>query len=419
MLADLLYNLIPYQIFKSVFFRGGLTYLTTYMLVNFVFPKVIRYFRRQGITSDFKKMEATPGPYKGATPIMGGLVLIPAIVISTLLWAWMNKYTIVLVSITILFSIVGAMDDIAKVFHKRKVESGKVEKKSYADKADGISGTFRLSYEFGVTAFLIIILYMFFDGVDNHIHIPTIPMKNWFPVIPDYLLIILAIFIIVGGANAVNLSDGLDSLASIPVITCSVFIASAAYIAGDPEWSEKLKIIYISAEIKEVSIFSIAVIAACVGFLKYNSPPASIYMGDVGSLGLGAAVCTMFVLVRTELYLPIVGWTFVLAAISTILQRVWFKIALWRKGRAWAEKYRFFYRAPYHHHHQHLITFREKDTGIRSVWHFFLIKMGIGHIEDEDKYLTQEQVNNKVIWSNHLRSISLLVISMMIYFKIR
>lgn len=419
MLADLLYYLLPYQIFKSVFFRGGLAFLTTYFIVNSAFPSIIRLFRNKGITSDFKKVEIPTGPYQGATPIMGGIVLIPAIILSVFMWAKINQFTIALLIIILSFSAVGCIDDIAKVLHKRRIEAGIQKKKAYAEKADGIRGEVRLMIEFGISILVVSALFWVYHGINGSLHVPMIPMKNWFPQMPTVLFIPFVTLLIVGGANAVNFTDGIDTLATIPIITCSTFIAAAAYLAGDLEWSERLKLLYISDDIKEVAVFALAIIAACAGFLRFNSPPASIYMGDVGSLGLGAAVCSMFIFVKAELYLPIVGGTFVLAALSSICQRVWFKIALWSKGRQWAEKNRFFYKAPYHHHQQEMLTFYDNKPPVDSVWHNFLSKLGLAKIKDEDKYRSREQVNNKVIWKNHLRSILLLVVAAMIYLKVR
>ncbi len=419
MLAELLHYFIPYQIFKSVFFRAGMAYLTTYFFINYFIPRTIRFFRQKGVTSDFTKEEKANGPYCGATPIMGGVVLIPSIMVSTILWAWINKYTLSLLIVIFAFSFVGAMDDVAKVFNKRKVESGKLKKNPHTGKADGLSGSLRLLIEFIIAGGVVWGLFHFSDGLDGYVLIPGIPIKTWFPEIPILLFVPFAILLIVVGANAVNLFDGLDSLATVPIVTCSLFIAAAAYIAGDEEWSDRLKIVYISADIKEIAIFAITVIAACIAFLKFNSPPASIYMGDVGSLGFGASICTMFLFLKAEFYLPIVGWTFVLAAMSAIIQRVWFQIVLRTRGREWAEQNRFFYRAPYHHHQQHLITYREEEHSIRSVWHRLLIKIGLGRISDEDKFSKPDQVKNKVIWSNHLRAISLLVIALIVYFKLR
>ncbi|MDH5560104.1 MAG: phospho-N-acetylmuramoyl-pentapeptide-transferase [Deltaproteobacteria bacterium] len=419
MLTELLYYFLPYQIFKSVFFRGGLTYLTTYFMINIIMPYVIRLFRRRGITSDFTTTDHTHGPYQGATPIMGGVVLIPSIILSILFWAWINTYTVALILIILVYSIIGGIDDFAKILHKRKVKRGLAQRKSYSDKADGIPGSVRLTLEIFFTLAIIGSLFWYNNSIDGHLHIPMIPMKTWFPELSAYLFIPFITLVIVGGANAVNLTDGLDSLVTIPIMTCAVFIAAAAYIAGDVDWSNKLKILFISHEIKEVSIFAIAVFSACIAFLKFNSPPASIYMGDMGSLGLGAGICTMFFFIKAELYLPIVGWAFVVAALSAILQRVWFKIALWKKGREWAQKNRMFYRAPYHHHKQMVFTYRESSPEIHSIWHQVITRFGFGKILDEDKFLTQEQVNNKVIWSNHLKSVFYLVVAIMIYFKVR
>jgi len=419
MLADLLYFWFPYQIFKSIVFRGSLTFLTTYFLINLILPSVIRLFRTKGITSDFKIPDKTVGPYSGATPIMGGVILVPCIIISVFLWAWFNQFTLSLLVIIVSFALIGLLDDLAKVLHKKRVEAGKVSRKLYSDKADGIRGDVRLFLEFVISFAVVGFTYWVSDGINGQIHIPMIPMKNWFPEIQTVFFIPLAMMIIVGGANAVNLTDGLDSLATVPIITCSVFVAGAAYLAGDAEWSDRLKLLYISDEIKEVAIFAIAIIAACLAFLNFNSPPASIYMGDVGSLGLGAAVCSMFIFIKAELYLPIIGGTFVIAALSSIIQRAWFKLALWKYGREWAERYRFFYRAPYHHHQQTMLTYSAKPQAITSVWHELLKKFGLGKIRVEDQYANRDHVNNKVIWKNHLRAIALLVISAMIYFKVR
>lgn len=420
MLANLLYYILPYQIFKSVFFRGGSAFLTTYFFISFVLPSVIRFFRHRNITSDFtKKSKSNIGPYTGATPIMGGIVLIPSIILSNLLWSWFNEYILALMITISAFAAIGAFDDIVKVLHKRKVEAGLTKRKSFADKADGLRGDVRLLLEFLVAFFVIGIFYLFFEGLDGRLHVPMIPMKTWFPELHPFVFIPFLAIIIVGGANAVNLTDGLDSLATVPIITCAVFIASAAILAADHGWSERLKLLYISEDMKEVAIFAVSIIAGCAAFLKFNSPPAQIYMGDVGSLGLGAAICSMFIFVKAELYLPIVGGTFVIAAISVLVQRLWFKFALYKKGRDYAEKNRFFYRAPYHHHQQALIKYRNGEPEVSSVWHEFLKKIGIGKIPDEDKYSKQEHINNKVIWINHIRSVALLVIAMMIYFKVR
>jgi phospho-N-acetylmuramoyl-pentapeptide-transferase len=392
-------------------------YLTAYFLVSYFMPVIIRKFRRLGITSDFRKGDSESGPYQGATPIMGGVVLIPSVIIAIVLWAWLNVYIVSLLILLTAYGLIGFADDYAKVRNKLKVESGALEKKSYADKADGISGKLRLGLEFGVT--LLVMLGMFYvtGHLDARMQIPMIPIKNFLPVLPAWLYLGLAVFIVVGGANAVNLTDGLDSLATVPILTSSLFIAAAAYISGDFEFSSRLKLMFLTNDLKEITVFAVALIGTGIAFLKFNSPPASIYMGDVGSLGLGAAVSGMFVFIKAEFYLPIVGGIFVLAAVSAIVQRVWFKVLLKLKGRDYAEKHRFFYRAPYHHHQQALITYN--DSEIKSAYHQLLKKFNLKKISDADKYMKPHEVNNKVIWHNHIKAIWFLVFALIIYFKVR
>jgi len=421
MLAKFLYSLYPYQIFKSIFFRGGMAYLTTFFLIVVFMPMVIHQFRKHGITSDFKKPaeKNSEGPYKGATPIMGGIILIPSIFLSTLLWVHLNEFIISLLLIMLSFAFIGALDDITKVFHRIRVEKGEEDRKSYTDKADGISGKWRITAEIVVCLAVVAGLYLFVDGVDGHLMIPLIPIKTWLPYLPRYIFIPFMVLVIVGGANAVNLTDGLDTLATVPILTCALFAAVAAYISGDMAWSSKLKILFVSTDLKEVTVFAIGIVGACLAFLKYNSPPASIYMGDLGSLGLGAAVSTMFIFVKAELYLPIVGGIFFIAAVSTIIQRTWFKVVQRKNGRGWAKKNRFFYRAPYHHHRQALLTYSPHPPPVFSLWHRWMKKLGLHDISNADKYSSKDYVNNKVIWSSHLMAVWLLVIALIIYIKIR
>lgn len=417
MLAELLSNLFQYQIFRSVLFRGGMGYLTAYFLVSYFMPMVIRKFRKSGITSDFRRGDSDDGPYQGATPIMGGVVLIPSVIIAIVLWAWLNVYIIALLILITAYGLIGFADDYAKVRNKLKVEAGVLEKKSYSDKADGISGKLRLGLEALVTLIVLGLMLYITGHLDGRMQIPGVPLKNFLPILPAWLYLIFAVFVVVGGANAVNLTDGLDSLATVPILTSSLFIAAAAYIGGDVELSSKLKLMFLTNEAKEVTIFAMTMIGTGIAFLKFNSPPASIYMGDVGSLGLGAAVAGMFVFIKAEFYLPIVGGIFVVAAISAIVQRVWFKVLLKLKGREYAEKHRFFYRAPYHHHQQALITYN--DSEIKSVYHQLLKKLNLKKISDADKYMKPHEVNNKVIWHNHIKAIWFLVIALIIYFKVR
>ena len=418
MLAALLHSIWQYQIFKSVVFRGGMAFLTAYFLIVWVMPSVIRAFRKRGITSDFITTPADIKPYTGAPPIMGGGVLIIGILLGALLWCNLNQYVLALLVIMLLFGIIGAVDDIAKVINKRRVESGHEARKAFSEKADGISGRWRLTAQFAVSLLVVTGLYLFVD-IDGHLTVPLIPMKTAYPYLPKYLFIPLMTIIIVGGANAVNLTDGMDSLATVPLMTCAMFVGLVAYIGGDPEFAAKLKIPSLSHDIKELAVLSALVVSAGVAFLKYNSPPALIYMGDLGALALGSMVSTMFIFVKAELFLPIVGGVFVFSVLSSIIQRTFFRFIVWRKGRPTAERYRFFLRSPYHHHLQRLWTYSEKKQEVVSVWIMLQNKLGIDPVPEENKLLNPQEVNSRVIWHMHLKSIWLFVFTLIIYFKIR
>ena len=418
MLAALLHSIWQYQLFESVVFRGGMAFLTAYLLIVWVMPMVIRSFRKRGITADFITAPADTKPYTGAPPIMGGGVLIMGILIGALLWCNLNQYVVALLVIMLSFGIIGAVDDVAKVINKRRVESGHEARKTYSEKADGISGRWRLAAQFIISLLVVTGLYLFVD-IDGHLVVPLVPLKTAYPYLPKFLFIPFMTIIIVGGANAVNLTDGMDSLATVPLMTCAMFVGLVAYIGGDQELASKLKIPILSHDIKELAVLSALVISAGVAFLKYNSPPALIYMGDMGALALGSMVSAMFIFVKAELFLPIVGGVFVFSVLSSIIQRAFFRFILWRKGRSTAERYRFFLRSPYHHHLQRLWTYSEKKQDIVSVWVIWQNKLGINPVPEENKLLTPQEVNSRVIWHMHLKSIWLFVLTLIIYFKVR
>lgn len=211
----------------------------------------------------------------------------------------------------------------------------------------------------------------------------------------------------------------MDSLATMPLMTCALFVGSVAYIGGDLEWATRLKIPHLTHDIKELSVFSMAIISAGFSFLRYNVPPASIYMGDLGALALGSVISAMFIFVKAQLFLPIVGGIFVFSVFSTIIQRLFFKLMLRWKGRGYAEKYRFFLRSPYHHHLQKLWTYSEEKAGVQSVWLIFLEKIGVPTLPDEEKLVDPQLVHSRVVWLMHLKSIWLFVLTVVLFFKVR
>ena len=518
MLADLLYQYWPYQIFKSVFFRGGLSFLSTYLIIVGAMPYMIRLFRRQGITSDFVAAPSGKGPYAGPKPIMGGGLLIVAIAISILLWVEWNQFILALLVILVAFGAVGAMDDVAKVRSRQRVDRGREERQTYTDKADGISGRIRLGAEVAIASVVVVGLYRYVDidghlvvpfiplkwwfpylpryifipfmvliivaganavnltdgmdslatvpiitctlfiagadrqtytdkadgisgrirlgaevaiasvvvvglyryvDIDGHLVVPFIPLKWWFPYLPRYIFIPFMVLIIVAGANAVNLTDGMDSLATVPIITCTLFIAGVAYVGADPDLAGRLKVPLLSPELRELVIVAAAVISAGLAFLQFNAPPAMITMGDMGALGLGSMFSAMFIFAKAELFLPLVGGVLVLTTLSIIVQRLFFKLMLRLKGREAAEKRRFFYRAPYHHHLQTLWTYSEQPPEITSVWVELQKKIGIRPPGTEDQLMRKENVDSRVVWRLHMISILMFVLALVVYFKVR
>ncbi len=418
MLADFFYSLWPYQIFKSVFFRGGISFLSTYWIIIAIMPAVIRLFRRKGITSDFVPASPAAMPYQGPKPIMGGGVLIVAILISCLLWVEWNQFIVALVVIMLSFGAIGAVDDVAKIRLRARVEKGEVSKQDYADKADGISGRARLAAEVVVASVVVVGLYRFVD-IDGHLVVPFIPLKWWFPYLPRYLFVPFMVLIIVAGANAVNLTDGMDSLATVPILTCTLFIAAVAYVGADPEFARRLRLPLLSPELRELVIFAATIISAGLAFLRFNAPPAMITMGDMGALALGSTFSAMFIFAKAELFLPLVGGVLVLTTLSTIIQRVFFKFVLALKGREAAERFRFFYRAPYHHHLQSLWAYSEKPSQVVSAWVEFQKKLGLQPPGSEDQLLRRENVDSRVIWRLNMTSILLFVLGLLVYFKVR
>jgi phospho-N-acetylmuramoyl-pentapeptide-transferase len=191
------------------------------------------------------------------------------------------------------------------------------------------------------------------------------------------------------------------------------------YVGSDPDLFQRLKVPPLPADLKELVVLSAAVTSAGLAFLRFNAPPAMITMGDLGALALGSMISAMFIFAKAELFLPLVGGVFVLTTISTIIQRLFFKLMLARKGRPAAEKRRFFYRAPYHHHLQALWTYSEQERAVQSVWVEWLRRLGIRPPGVEDQLLRTGDVDSRVVWRVHMMSIWLLVFSLVVYFKVR
>jgi phospho-N-acetylmuramoyl-pentapeptide-transferase len=319
----------PLNIFRYITFRtGGAT--ATGLLIVFLFgPWLISLLRlRQGKGQPIRE----DGPQshlltKRGTPTMGGLMILGGVLVSTLLWANLaNHYVWVVLFVTVGFGTIGFYDDYLKV-----------TKQSH----NGFSGRSRLAIEALIAAIACIaISYMATPGLANKVALPfskeLIFNLGWF-------FVVFGGFVIVGAGNAVNITDGLDGLAIVPVMIAAGTFGFIAYLAGNAVFSNYLQIHFVPGT-GELAVICGALIGAGLGFLWFNAPPAQIFMGDTGSLALGGLLGTIAVATKHEIVLAIVGGLFVLEIFSVIIQVTSFKLT----GK------RVFRMAPIHHHFEQL-----------------------------------------------------------------
>ena len=314
-----LLNLIRY-----ITFRAGAAAMTALVIGLVIGPRFIGWLRvRQGKGQPIRDNGPQTHLKKVGTPTMGGLMILTAVTTSLLLWMDLgNRYTWACIFVTLGFGLIGFMDDYDKV-----------KKRSHK----GVSARMRLLGEFliaGLAAWIIV------EGNSTQLYLP---FYNG-PVIdlgPFYIL--FAAFIIVGFGNAVNLTDGLDGLATMPVVIASLAFFVIVYLVGNVKFATYLGIPHVPGA-GDLTIMTAAIIGGGLAFLWFNAPPAAVFMGDTGSLALGGALGTIAVVAHHEIVLLIVGGLFVLETVSVILQVFFYK----RTGK------RIFKMAPIHHHFEQL-----------------------------------------------------------------
>jgi len=315
-----------FNVFSYLTFRAILGVLTSLVFSFIAGPAIIRRLQ----VLKFGQVVRDDGPQshlkKTGTPTMGGVLILSAIVISTLAWADLrNRFVWLALGVTLAFGAVGFADDWLKI--KRKSSNGLSARQKY----------FWLSLAGLLTSSLIYVTAT--TPIETSLILPlvkhvTIPL-GWFFIIWSYV-------VIVGSSNAVNLTDGLDGLAIMPTVLVASALAVFAYVTGNVKIADYLDIPYI-AGVGELAIFCTSIVGAGLGFLWFNTYPAQIFMGDVGSLALGAALGVVAVLVRQEIVLAIMGGVFVAETVSVALQVGYFK---WSGGK------RIFRMAPLHHHYE-------------------------------------------------------------------
>ena len=314
-----IFNLLSY-----ITFRAGAATATALIIGLLIGPKFIGWLRvRQGKGQPIRDDGPQSHLAKRGTPTMGGLMILTSVTVSMLLWMdFSNRYVWACLFITVGFGLVGFLDDYDKV-----------TKRSHK----GVSGRTRLLAEFVVAA---IGCYIILEGTGTELYIPFYTG----PVVDLGLFYVLfGAIVVVGAGNAVNLTDGLDGLATMPVIIASLAFLLICYLVGNAIYSRYLGIPFVLGA-GELTLLCSAIVGAGLAFLWFNAPPAAVFMGDTGSLALGGALGAIAVSTQHELVLVIIGGLFVLEAASVIIQVFFYK----RTGR------RVFKMAPIHHHFEQM-----------------------------------------------------------------
>jgi len=324
LLAPLRDDFAIFNVVRYITFRTMMAVITAVVLSLLCGPWFIRTLRRLSVGQNIREVGPQSHQVKAGTPTMGGLLILFALLLPTLLWANLtNPYVWMAVGVTVAFGAIGFVDDFLKVRRKRNL---------------GLSARGKFLAQVGVAAVAGVLLLWLPAGAAVSPTL-TFPFFKQLVVNLGLLYVPFVVFVLVGSSNAVNLTDGLDGLAIGATLIAAATYAIFTYIAGNRVVAQYLQVSYVSGA-GELTIFCGALVGASVGFLWFNSHPAEVFMGDVGSLALGGGIGIVAVIAKQELVLALVGGVFVLEALSVILQVAYFKMT----GR------RIFRMAPLHHH---------------------------------------------------------------------
>lgn len=327
MLYKLFYSLhevySPFNVFRYITFRAALATITAMVITFILAPWVIEMLRKASFTQHVREDGPKTHLNKTGTPTMGGLLIIFSIVMSVAMWADMdNKYILIMMAAIVGFGFIGLADDYLKAIKRD---------------AQGLRGW----YKFGAQIILALALgvLFYYDPADPNFSMLSIPFFKRWMIDLGWFYIPFAILVIVGASNAVNLTDGIDGLAIGLVGIACLANGALVYISGHAGFSSYLHVLFMPGT-GELTVFCGAMFGASLGFLWFNSYPAEVFMGDVGSLGLGGALGTLAVITKHEIVLVVVGGIFVMEAVSVMIQVLSFKLT----GK------RVFRMAPIHHH---------------------------------------------------------------------
>jgi phospho-N-acetylmuramoyl-pentapeptide-transferase len=354
------FDLFGAGLFQYISFRAVLAALLSLIISMLFGSRLIEMLRKLQIGESIRDLGLEGQMQKKGTPTMGGLIIIAAILIPTLLFAKLhNIYIVLLIVTTVWMAVVGFSDDYIKVFKKNK---------------EGLKGKFKITGQVGLGLIVGFILYYHSDVVVRLYHDAThfSDVKSLSTTIPffknnelDYGsvfsfmgekayvvgYILVVIFIITAVSNGANITDGIDGLAAGTSAIIGITLGVLAYVSGNKIFADYLNIMYIP-NAGELVVFCAAFVGACVGFLWYNSYPAQVFMGDTGSLTLGGIIAVLALIIRKELLIPVLCGIFLIENLSVMLQVAYFKYQKKKRGIEYAREHRLFKMSPLHHHYQ-------------------------------------------------------------------
>ncbi len=338
-----------FNVLNYISFRAVGAAVTALLLSFIVGPIILRALNRQSLHQVVR--EGTPDSHagKGTTPTMGGLIILNSALISIALWgrfSLSHPYLLIAIFMTVWMGGIGFLDDYLKWQQKKRGEQNR-----------GLVEKYKLAGQ--VTAGLALGWYLVYHPLSPNLPgaSTTLPFFKYYLVTPlagfAWIYVLFTTFIMTGTSNAVNITDGLDGLAAgLSAIAFGTF-AIFSYIIGRVDYSRFLLMFYLQ-DSGELTVFCLAMVGALIGFLWFNTHPATVFMGDTGSLALGGALGAVAILLKAEFVLALVGAVFVAEMLSVIVQRYVFKLRRRRHGLAYAQAHRVFRRAPLHHHFEEI-----------------------------------------------------------------
>lgn len=336
MLADLLFQLrdvfFGFNVFRYITVRAALAAITALVLSLFIGPKIIKLLRKHHLGEEIRSDGPESHQVKAGTPTMGGFILLGSVIISVLMWARLNNFYILVIFLaTIWMGVVGFIDDYLKVIKKFK---------------KGLIARYKLIGQISLGLLIGCLIYfnpeLVEQGLNANSSVPFFKnLEFQFGMLYIPFVILLITFI----SNAVNLTDGLDGLATGLIAIAMLAMAGMSYVTGHINFSDYLNIVYLPGS-GELTVYCLAIVGAAMGFLWFNAYPAEVFMGDTGALALGATLGTASVLVKKEILLVLIGGVFIAEALSVIIQTAYFKYTRKKTGVG----KRVFLMAPLHHH---------------------------------------------------------------------